>query len=235
MPAPRVSIRTVLFDLDGTLADTAPDIARALNALRAEQGLGPLPDAVIRPVVSHGSSALVSLGLGAAAQDPHFDALRERFLALYAARLAVDTRLFPGMAALLCALEEQGRRWGVVTNKPAWLTEPLIEALGLAQRAACTVSGDSTRYRKPHPAPLLLACRDCAATPPQCLYVGDHRRDIEAGRNAGMHTLVALFGYLGTDDAPGAWGADGMVDSPAGIMDWIAAAEAGGPVTAPHA
>lgn len=214
-------IRTVLFDLDGTLLDTAPDLADALNALRTEQGLTPLPFAQIRPVVSHGGVALIELGFGLDRSDPAFEPLRQRLLAIYRDNLAVRTRPFPGMAALLAALEQRGLNWGVVTNKPGWLTEPLLAALGLYARAACVVSGDTLEQRKPHPAPLLHACTLAGSRPEQCVYVGDAQRDIEAGRNAGMHTLVALFGYLQPQDDPRAWAADASVQEPAGILDWI--------------
>ena len=220
-------LRTVLFDLDGTLADTAPDISFALNTLLDEQGRAPLPYAEIRPAVSHGSNALVTLGFGLRQGDAGFDLLKERFLAIYASHLAVDTRLFPGMAELLETLTGQGRNWGVVTNKPGWLTGPLLEQLGVADKAACIISGDTTAHRKPHPEPMLLASRQAGSDPARCLYVGDAQRDIEAGRNAGMYTLVAQFGYIGADEHPQHWGADAMVHTPAAILDWILHAEAG--------
>jgi phosphoglycolate phosphatase len=215
------AIRTVLFDLDGTLLDTAPDLAAALNAVRTEQGQPPLPFEQIRPVVSHGGIALIELGFGLIRTDPAFEPLRQRLLAIYRDNLAVRTRLFPGMAALLAALEQRGLNWGVVTNKPGWLTDPLLSALGLYTRAACVVSGDTLEQRKPHPAPLLHACALAGSRPEQCVYVGDAQRDIEAGRNAGMHTLVALFGYLQPQDDPHAWAADAAVREPAGILEWI--------------
>lgn len=220
------ALRTVLFDLDGTLADTAPDIAFALNRLLEERGKTPLPFESIRPAVSHGTGALVSLAFSVDAADPDFSLLRERFLAVYQSRLAVDTRLFPGMAELLEDLTADGRNWGVVTNKPGRLTLPLMERLGLNRKAACIISGDTTDYRKPHPAPMLLACDQTGSRPAQCLYVGDARRDIEAGRRAGMHTLVALYGYLGDGDVPAEWGADAVIEHPAAILEWIRDREA---------
>ena len=228
MPAitPTRRLRTVLFDLDGTLADTAPDIGFALNTLLDEQGRAPLPYPVIRPVVSHGSNALVTLGFGLRQGDAGFDALKQRFLSIYESHLAVDTRLFPGMAELLETLTAHGRNWGVVTNKPGWLTEPLLQQLGVAEQAACIISGDTTAHRKPHPEPMLLASRQAGSEPGQCLYVGDAQRDIEAGRNAGMFTLVAQFGYIGADEQPQQWGADAMIHTPAAILDWILDAEA---------
>ncbi len=216
-PAPRC----LLFDLDGTLVDTAPDLAATLNALRAEHGQTPLPFDTIRPHVSHGARAMVRVGFAIDEGDARFAALRERFLALYRERLITNSRLFDGMDAVLAALENRGVKWGIVTNKPAWLTEPLLAGLGLASRAACIISGDTTRNRKPHPEPLLHASALVGIAPEHCLYIGDARRDIEAGRAAGMKTLVALFGYLGDDDSPHEWDADGTIDDPLDILDWF--------------
>jgi phosphoglycolate phosphatase len=218
---PNPVLRCLLIDLDGTLVDTAPDLAATLNRLRAEHDLVPLPFATIRPHVSHGARALVRVGFGLGEDDTRFAALRERFLALYQEHLTQDSRLFAGMEELLAALEGRGIRWGIVTNKPAWLTEPLAAALGLTRRAACIVSGDSTPNRKPHPEPLLYASALAGVDPAACLYVGDARRDIEAGRAAGMKTLVALFGYLAEDDRPQDWGADGLINHPLDILPWF--------------
>ena len=214
-------LNTILFDLDGTLADTAPDLADTLNVLLAEKQRPPLPYDTIRPHVSHGATALVRLGFGMEPDEAEFEPLRQRFLDLYEQRLAKRTCLFPGMENVLDALEQGDCRWGVVTNKPARFTVPLLTALGLEKRAACIISGDSTRQRKPHPEPLQAACRSLGATALQCVYIGDARRDIEAGRRAGIMTLVALFGYLGEQDRPEQWQADGMVRSPADILDWL--------------
>ncbi|MBK8163313.1 MAG: phosphoglycolate phosphatase [Gammaproteobacteria bacterium] len=211
----------MLFDLDGTLVDTAPDLAATLNALRAEHGQMPLPFDTIRPHVSHGARAMVRVGFAIDEGDARFTALRERFLALYRERLMTNSRLFDGMDTVLAALENRGVKWGIVTNKPAWLTEPLLAGLGLASRAACIISGDTTRNRKPHPEPLLHASALVGIAPEHCLYIGDARRDIEAGRAAGMKTLVALFGYLGDDDSPHEWDADGTIDDPLDILDWF--------------
>lgn len=215
--------RAVLFDLDGTLADTAPDLAGALNALLAELGRPPLPFVAIRPHVSHGARALLRFGLDVERETPGYEALLQRFLALYRGAIAAQTRLFDGMPALLAATEARGLPWGVVTNKPAWLTGPLMAALGLTARAGCIVSGDTTAHAKPHPEPLLHASRVLAVPPAACLFVGDAERDIEAGRRAGMRTLVARFGYLGPDDRPESWGADGFVDTPGEILAWLVA------------
>ncbi|MCW8841179.1 MAG: HAD-IA family hydrolase [Gammaproteobacteria bacterium] len=214
-------IKTVLFDLDGTLADTAPDLAYALNAVLQEQGREILPFEHIRPVVSHGGIALIKHGFGIDETAAEFPLLRERLLTIYRENIARETRLFEGMEELLQQLESRGLNWGVVTNKPGWLTEPLLEELGVRQRAAAVVSGDTLPERKPHPAPMLLACEQSGSAAGQCLYVGDAERDIEAGRNAGMHTLIALFGYLGDDDHPEQWQADGMVKRALEILDWL--------------
>jgi len=217
-------IRAVFFDLDGTLLDTAPDMGGALNTLLAEEGRPPLPPERIRPAVSHGATALVRLAFGLGPEHgERFERLRQRFLALYRRRLARETRPFPGMEAALRALEEAGVYWGVVTNKPARFTEPLLEALGLAQRAACIVSGDTAPARKPDPRPLLHACGVTGVLPEECVYVGDARRDVEAAHAAGMPALVALFGYLDGADDPAAWGAEALVDSPAALVDWVRA------------
>jgi phosphoglycolate phosphatase len=214
-------IRTVLFDLDGTLADTAPDLGHALNTLLAEHHQAVLPYAAIRPVASHGAAALIELGFGIDRHDPRFAPLRERFLELYRSHLTRETRLFPGMPALLDVLPVRDINWGIVTNKPAFLTDPLVEQLGIAADAVCVVSGDTTANRKPHPEPMMHAARLAGSRPEECLYVGDAARDIEAGRAAGMKTLVALFGYIGPNEQPESWGADGMIRTPSDILDWL--------------
>jgi len=214
-------IRTVLFDLDGTLLDTAPDLAFALNETLREFGREPLPYEAIRPVVSHGGAALLRLGFGLGPDDDGYHPRRRHLLDTYRANIARATRPFGGMADVLDTLERQGLNWGVVTNKPAWLTEPLLRELGLFERAAVVVSGDTLDERKPHPAPMLLACGRAGSQAHECLYVGDARRDIEAGRNAGMATLVALFGYIGEEDDPHEWGADALVETPEGIVAWL--------------
>ncbi|HKJ76365.1 MAG TPA: phosphoglycolate phosphatase [Gammaproteobacteria bacterium] len=214
-------IRTLLLDLDGTLADTAPDLAAALNRTLEEAGRSALPFERIRPVVSHGGRALLRLGFGLTGDEPEYAAVRERFLGHYQRDIALHTRLFPGMAELLAAVEANGMNWGVVTNKPAWLTDPLLAALGLNERAATVVSGDTLAVNKPDPAPMLHACREAGSGPGECLYLGDAERDVQAGRNAGMRTLVALFGYLADEDDPAGWGADGLVNEPGEVLAWI--------------
>lgn len=214
-------IRTVLFDLDGTLLDTAPDLADALNTVLQENRHGPLPVAAIRSVVSHGATALIRLGFRLDETSPQFETLRRRLLEVYRDNLSNRTRPFPGMCEVLAELDRRGLRWGVVTNKPAWLTEPLLRDLGLFERSACVVSGDTLPVRKPHPAPLLHACAQAGSRPGHCVYVGDARRDIEAGRNAGMHTLLALFGYFLASDRPQEWEADGLLDTPQDLIHWL--------------
>jgi len=236
-------IRTVLFDLDGTLADTAPDLAHVLNLLLAEEGRPALPYETVRPHVSHGVTALLQLGFGdvqggaspgarGSAVAPRGDVvdaererLRARFLALYTDNLVRRTQLFPGVSELLAELRQRGLNWGIVTNKPAFLTEPLVARLPLPLAPASVVSGDTATHRKPHPEPMLLACTQAGSRPAQCLYVGDAERDIEAGRRAGMKTLVALFGYISQDDRPERWGADGLIRSPREVLDWLGATQ----------
>lgn len=215
--------QAVLFDLDGTLADTAPDLASALNETLRFYGKETLPFDTIRPHVSHGGRALIKLAFGYDSDHSSYAAAREVFLNHYATHIAKQTRLFDGMPSLLDTLEQSAIPWGIVTNKPAYLTDPLVALLGLAPRAGCVVSGDTTAHSKPHPAPLLHACSELGVKPQHCLYIGDAERDIEAGRLAGMTTLVALFGYIGEWDDPRQWGADGLVASPTEIFDWIKA------------
>ena len=214
-------IHTVLFDLDGTLLDTAADLANALNALLRLNKQAPLPFEQIRPVVSHGGRALIERGFKIGPDHPDFDALKNQLLDYYQSHIAEQTTLFPGMGDVLNHIEQRGMNWGVVTNKPTWLTAPLMDALDLSRRAATIVCGDTLDERKPHPAPLLYACNAVGGKPETCLYVGDAERDIKAGRNAGMYTLVALFGYLMADDEPETWGATALIQQPSDILDWL--------------
>lgn len=217
----RARLRTVLFDLDGTLADTAPDMAQALNLLLKEKDYQPLPFDTIRPWVSHGGLALVRLGFGEERGDVELENLRQRFLEIYAENLCRETHLFPGIPQLLAMLSKNGFNWGVVTNKPGYLTEPLVAQLTIQPPPACIVSGDTTTNRKPHPEPMLLACKQAGSDPHECLYVGDAERDIHAGKQAGMKTLVALFGYITDSEDPETWGADGMIRAPMEVFDWL--------------
>ena len=217
----RADIRTVLFDLDGTLLDTAPDLAAALNTVLEENQCPPLPLESIRPAVSHGGMALIKLGFKLQHNDPRFDALRQRLLTVYRENISSRTTLFPGMDATLQTIEQRGLNWGVVTNKPGWLTDPLMKDLRLYDRAVCIISGDTLQHSKPHPAPLLHACQLANSLPDQCLYVGDALRDIEAGRNAGMYTMVALFGYFTDHDQPHSWGATHLINEPRELLAWL--------------
>ena len=214
-------IELVLFDLDGTLADTAPDLAAAANRQRADRGLAPMTIEQLRPMASHGARGLIGRALGLAPGDADYEAARLEFLDYYEQALCVQTRLFAGMADTLGQLEAEGRRWGVVTNKARRFTDPLMELLGLHRRAACVVSGDTTPHAKPHPAPLLHALRACGVTAGQGVYVGDDRRDIEAGRAASMRTVIAAYGYLGDTALTDDWGADHSIDSPPALLDWL--------------
>jgi len=214
------ALQAVLFDLDGTLVDTAPDIAAALNALRLQEGQPALDYEQIRPVVSRGGAALIGLAFPGTG-DETGERLRREFLAIYRQRLQEDSRLFPEMEQLLVWIERCGWQWGIVTNKPAWLTRPLLAAMGLDRRIDCLVCGDMVNRPKPAPEALLLACAQLECVPGQALYIGDARRDIEAGRAAGLHTLVAGYGYIAADEDPTEWGAGAITDSVAGIRDWL--------------
>ncbi len=214
-------IKAVLFDLDGTFADTAPDLAAALNQVLKEQGKPPLPYETIRPVVSHGGIALIRLGFNLPEQHIDFDPLRQRLLSIYQDNISVLSTPFDGIDELLQTLEKHQIAWGIVTNKPAWLTDPLMQQLGYSDKAATIVSGDTTKERKPHPEPLFHACREINCHPSECLYIGDAERDIIAGNNAGMTTLTALFGYIEASDTPENWGADAMIKHPKEIETYL--------------
>lgn len=215
-------LRCVLFDLDGTLADSAPDLAAALNRVRADEGLASVDAHALRSHASSGARGLLHAGMQVTTDHPRYAELRESFLAHYAAGLADGTHLFDGVAAMLDALDGQTLRWGIVTNKAARYTDPVTRALGLATRAGVIVSGDTTAHTKPHPAPLLHAAQAIGIAPAHCVYVGDDLRDIEAGRAAGMRTLVARWGYMGFNGDPDLWPADGWLDTPGDLTRWLA-------------
>ena len=217
------NIQAVLFDLDGTLVDTAPDLGYALNLQRGLHGLPPLPDEAIRPQASHGARGLLMLGFGLKPEDSGFNPMRQEFLQLYADNLCTHSRLFDGMAETLDELDARKLPWGVVTNKPARFTEPLLSLLDLADRAACIVSGDTCPEPKPHPGPLLHACLQLGIPAEHCLYVGDAERDVEAAKNAGMPCIVAHYGYLGEADDPAAWGAAGFIHQPRELLSFLGA------------
>ena len=212
-------IKTVLFDLDGTLADTAPDLAGALNHVLKMHNQDPLPYETIRPYVSHGGAALINLGFGK--DHPEYDVLYQELLHYYLNNIANETTLFSGMNELLQELEEKNINWGVVTNKPGWLTDPLMEELNLTSRAVSIVSGDTLEQRKPHPAPILHACNQAKSEAHECLYIGDAERDIKAGNAAGMLSIVALFGYIAESDTPDTWGAHALINHPKEIISII--------------
>jgi N-acetyl-D-muramate 6-phosphate phosphatase len=217
-----VAPRAVLFDLDGTLLDTAPDMVGALNALRREKSLDPLPYAAVRGGVSHGAARIVKIGFPDA--DPQaLVILQQRFLEIYRDALSRETRLFPGMEQVLEALDLRRIKSGIVTNKAAWLTDPLLEQLGLRSRFACVISGDTLAQRKPHPMPLLHAAKLADALPGECIYVGDAERDVQAAHAAGMSALVANYGYLRPDEDSASWGGDGYLNQPLDLLAWLAA------------
>ena len=216
-----VPVRAVLFDLDGTFADTAPDLAAALNHTRASRQLPPLPLETIRPQASHGSRGLLKIGLDVEPDAPDYDALRDIFLDYYERNICVGTRLFPGMAELVEELERRDIRWGIVTNKPHRYTLPLMQALSYAGRAACLVSGDTCAQSKPHPAPMLKACEIIGVEPAHCLYLGDDLRDMQAAHAAAMRGIVACYGYLSCDAAVDAWNANGQIDTPMELLNFI--------------
>jgi phosphoglycolate phosphatase len=203
----------VLFDLDGTLIDTAPDFIRCLNQLREQHGLPALPAEHIRRSVSNGARAMVRVGFGLEPDHPDYLEKHTAFLDLYEAGVAVETSLFEGMDGLLRALEVRGIPWGIVTNKPARFAVPLIEALDLADRCAALVCPDHVTQRKPHPEALILACRQMGTEPGTAIYVGDHERDIEAGRNAGMKTIAVRYGYIEQPESVDLWQADLIADT----------------------
>lgn len=208
----------ILFDLDGTLADTVPDLGGATNLLRAEQGLPPLPLEHLRLHASAGARGLLKAGLNITPDDEDYPVMQQRFLALYESNLCCGTQLFQGIPELLEAIEAQGIRWGIVTNKVARFTLPLIDALGLEQRTACVISGDSAPRPKPFPDSLQLASTSIGVDAARCIYVGDDERDVIAGHSAGMKTIIALWGYIGTEKPPANWGADAMALSPQDIL-----------------
>lgn len=214
-------IKTVLFDLDGTFADTAPDLAHALNQTLAAHQRNTLSLEQIRPVVSHGGKALIELGFGLKESHPDFESLRQELLGYYQQDIATHTQVFAGIEQLVDNLSKHKMGWGIVTNKPGWLTNPLMNSLGLVHTACCVVSGDTLEQRKPHPAPLLHAAKQCGVDAGSCLYIGDAERDIVAGKAAGMRTMVARYGYIEAAENPDDWGADSYVDHPEDIFDWV--------------
>ena len=217
----RSAVRAVLFDLDGTLADTAPDLAYAVNLQRHTRGLAPLALERLRPLVSQGARGMLRAGFGLTPDHADYAAMRDEFLSVYAGNLCLETKLFDGMAQVLDAIEAVGLRWGVVTNKLARFSEPLLEAMGLSARAACIVSGDTCTRAKPFPDPLLEASRRIGVPPGACMYVGDDERDIQAGHAAAMLPVAALYGYLGDGNPPAAWGATHHIAHPLELLNLL--------------
>ena len=214
-------IKTVLFDLDGTLVDTAPDLAETTNRLLTlHQRLTRSP-ASIRPYVSHGTIGMLGFAFGVTESDPEFAELRQEFLEIYQNHLCYQSKLFEGMDEVLNYIERQNLTWGVVTNKPDFLTVPLMQELSLDQRCACIISGDTLPQRKPDPAPMYYAAELAGSKAAECLYVGDAERDIDAGRRAGMRTLIARYGYIEDHENPDHWQADGDIKQPTDLIKWL--------------
>jgi phosphoglycolate phosphatase len=217
----RTAVQAVLFDLDGTLVDSAPDLAGAANELRQAHGLQAMAFEQLRPMVGTGARGMLNAAFGIGPDDPLFDSLRTDFLARYEARILRETRVFVHMEPVLTALERCGLPWGIVTNKIARFSVPVVEGLGLMSRCAVLVSGDSTPHAKPHPQPLLEAAGRLGLAPQRCIYVGDDRRDVEAGRSARMSTLAAGWGYLGRDESVHDWNADAVLAHPEDLLNWL--------------
>lgn len=215
-PAPFPAPRAILFDLDGTLADTAPDLAAAVNWLRTERGLEPTPYAILRPTASAGARGMIGAAFGLKPGDDGYEELRLAWFDRYQSAMAEHSTLFGGVVELLEGIRADGMEWGIVTNKPARFTDPLVPQIGLAH-AGCIVSGDTTGFAKPHPAPLLEGARRLGIAPEHCWYVGDDQRDVEAGRAAGMVTVACAWGYCGSID-PSTWGADYLLETPADLL-----------------
>jgi N-acetyl-D-muramate 6-phosphate phosphatase len=217
----RAATRLVLFDLDGTLIDSAPDLAAAANAMRIARGLVPLPLVDLRPMVGTGARGMVATAFGVKPGDDAFEALRHEFLERYQAGLLQQTAVFAEMASVLDRLDATGRPWGIVTNKAERFTRPVVEGLHLHTRAAVVISGDTTPHSKPHPAPLLEAANRVGVEASQCVYIGDDRRDVQAGLAAGMLTLAAAWGYLGHGDPIEGWGAHAVLSTPDALLQWL--------------
>lgn len=213
--------RAILFDLDGTLADTAPDLAAAVNLMRSKRQLTEVPYLSLRPFASAGARGLLGAGFDIKPEHPDYEAMRIEFLANYESAIAVHSQLFADVTQLLQGIEELGLPWGIVTNKATRFTMPLQPLLGL-QNAACSISGDTTPHAKPHPAPLLEAARQIGIKPEDCWYVGDDLRDIQAGQAAGMFSIAAAWGYCGATE-PTHWKADVILDSPLELLELIRA------------
>ena len=218
---PPESLRAVIFDLDGTLVDTAAEFVIVVQAMRAEHGREPMDPERIRASVSNGARCLVTLGLDLPEEAQEFETQRLRLLELYSEVLGTAAKPYPGITELLAELEQRGISWGIATNKPRYLTEPLLERLNIRPPAGSVVCPDDVSERKPHPESLLRNCRELHCSPAQAIYVGDHLRDIEAGNRAGMHTIAAVYGYIEPGDDPYTWGADRHVENSTELRDMI--------------
>lgn len=211
----------ILFDFDGTLADTAPDLAAAANRQRTRRGLEPLPYESLRPVASQGARGLLRVALGLQPDHADYESARVQFIEDYSANATVHTRLFPGIAELLGGIRERGLAWGIVTNKATHLTLPIVEFLGLADDSAAVVCGDTTEHSKPHPLPLQHAARQAGYTTDRCLYIGDDQRDVQAAHAAGMPAIAAAYGYIGQDEDVTHWSAEATAHTPDALWDAI--------------
>lgn len=211
----------MLFDLDGTLADTAPDLGYALNQQRIARGLPELPIESVRSHASSGARGLLKIGFDIGPDAAGYEAMRDEFLEIYEKNLARSSDLFPGVASLLAQIEQRGMPWGIVTNKAERFTFPLLRALGLLDRSGVVICGDTTPHAKPHPAPMHAAAAKLGVAATECIYVGDDERDVQAGQAAGMPVIVARYGYLGNGKPPESWGADGHIDSPMELLDFL--------------
>lgn len=218
------AVKAVLFDLDGTLIDSAPDLGAAADQMRLDRGMPSLPHALYRPMAGAGARGMLQIAFGIAPQDPAFESMREEFFANYERCMTHNTYAFDGVPALLHALEQRGLPWGVVTNKSERFTKPLTQAMPLFAKAAVVVSGDTTPHAKPHPAPLLEAANRLGVDPRHCIYIGDDERDIIAGHAAGMRTVAATYGYLGSQLDTAAWQADAEIKSPIALLQLLPSA-----------
>ena len=212
-------MRAVLFDFDGTLADTAPDLGAALNKMLLDRGLPALPLEAVRPHASSGARGLLFIGFGVVPEDEAYEPMRKEFLANYSEAICVHTRLFPGIEDLLASIESRRMVWGIVTNKAVRLTTPLVAHLGLSKRAGCIVGGDTTAHLKPHPASLLHAAGQIGVNPSECCYLGDDLRDIQAAKAAGMFSVAVEYGYSGTENGgPRGWNAEAVIGQPMDLL-----------------
>lgn len=218
------TIRAVLFDLDGTLIDSAPDLGAAADAMRTARGMPSLPLEMYRPMAGAGARGMLGVAFGLTPEAPEFATLREEFFCNYEARMTRSTIVFDGVAQLVNNLQQRGLRWGIVTNKSQRFTNPLVASIADFSSAAVVVSGDTTPHSKPHPEPLLFAARSLGVLPAQCLYVGDDERDIQAGKSAGMATVAATYGYLGSQTDTSRWAADAEINSPTQLLQLFASA-----------